>query len=125
MQFVRLVVGLMRLIITNMKILKIIQQAVPVIYMIVLIPFIKNDIMLALMDIIIIAMSLVVHKEKNDFIFLAFGLIALTISESFFIMTGVETFVRHSLFGIMPIWLPVLWAYAFVAIKRSIIILNK
>ena len=115
----------MRLIITNMKILKIIQQAVPVICMIVLIPFIKNDIMLALMDIIIIAMSLVVHKEKNDFIFLAFGLIALTISESFFIMTGVETFVRHSLFGIMPIWLPVLWAYAFVAIKRSIIILNK
>lgn len=93
--------------------------------MIAFIPFIKDDIMLALIDSVIIAMSLVLHREKNDFTFLAFGLIALTISESFFIMTGVERFMRHSLFGIMPMWLPILWAYAFVAIKRSIIILNK
>jgi hypothetical protein len=45
--------------------------------------------------------------------------------EYLFISTGVETFNRNSLFGIMPLWLPLLWAYAFVAIKRSVILLNS
>jgi hypothetical protein len=46
-------------------------------------------------------------------------------SEYFFISTGVETFARNSLFGLMPLWLPFLWAYAFVVIKRAVIILSK
>lgn len=49
----------------------------------------------------------------------------MTISESFFIGTGVETFVRSSLFNIMPIWLPLLWAFAFVIMRRIIVILDK
>jgi len=36
----------------------------------------------------------------------------------------VETFVRNSLFGLMPLWLPFLWGYGFVAIKRGIKILE-
>ncbi|MBU0626560.1 hypothetical protein KKH82_03935 [Patescibacteria group bacterium] len=46
-------------------------------------------------------------------------------AEYFFVSTGVETFNRRSFMGIMPLWLPVLRAYAFVAIKRAIVILNK
>ncbi len=49
----------------------------------------------------------------------------MIISEYLFIKTGVETFTRNSLFGLMPLWLPFLWAYAFVVIKRAIKILDK
>jgi hypothetical protein len=106
------------------KILKIILEAVPILLMIVLIPIIKDDYYLLLSFIIIIAISLYIKYEKDDYKFFIFGLIALTLSEYLFISVGVETFNRNSLFGIMPIWLPILWAYAFIAIKRSINILK-
>ena len=48
----------------------------------------------------------------------------MIIAEYFFVSTGAETFLRKSLFGIMPLWLPFIWAYAFVAMKRAINILN-
>lgn len=48
----------------------------------------------------------------------------MLIFESIFILTGVEVFQRNSLFGIMPLWLPFLWAYGFIAIKRTIRILD-
>ncbi len=41
-------------------------------------------------------------------------------SEYFFISTGVETFIRNSLFGVMPLWLPILWGYGFIAIRRGV-----
>ncbi len=58
-------------------------------------------------------------------IIIMIGLIAITLSEYFFINTGVETFARQSLFGVMPLWLPLLWGYGFVAIKRSVKIIEK
>lgn len=92
--------------------------------MIGLIPIVQNDYFLAFCYALIIAISLFIKKEKNDFVFLAFGFIGMIIFESFFISTGVETFIRNSLFGLMPLWLPFLWAYAFVAMKRSIKIIE-
>jgi hypothetical protein len=50
---------------------------------------------------------------------LGFGFIFMTLSEYLFISTGVEVFERDSLFGLMPLWLPFLWGYGFVVIKRS------
>jgi hypothetical protein len=49
----------------------------------------------------------------------------MTFFECIFILTGVETFIRNSLFGIMPLWLPFLWAYGFVVIKRAIAIIES
>lgn len=54
---------------------------------------------------------------------LVFGFVVITFFEYIFVSTGVETFVRNSLFGIIPLWLPFLWAYGFVAIKRSVTLL--
>lgn len=69
---------------------------------------------------------LLYHKrEEYDLAAYVIGLIALTISEAFFVSTGVESFLRVSLFGLMPLWLPFLWAYVFVAIKRSLKILGE
>ena len=68
--------------------------------------------------------SFSIKKEKNDLPLFVFGFLFMTISESLFISTGVEKFQRISFLGIMPVWLPFLWAYGFVAIKRAVGILD-
>jgi hypothetical protein len=93
--------------------------------MIGLIPLIQNDFLLAAVYVVFIAVTLAIKREKNDWIFLVFGFVGLFCSEYFFISTGVETFNRHTLLGVMPFWLPFLWAYAFMIIGRSIRILDK
>jgi hypothetical protein len=107
------------------KIVKIAVESLPVILMIALIPCIKNDFVLTAVYICIVAICLLIKKEKGDFVFLTFGFCAMIVSESIFISTGVETFIRNSLFGLMPLWLPFLWAYAFVAMRRSIKIIES
>lgn len=99
-------------------------NSLPVLIMIGLIPLIKNDLILTLFYIAIIILSLFIKKEKNDFSVFMFGFIMMIIFESIFISTGVETFIRNSLFGIMPLWLPFLWGYGFIAIKRGVKILD-
>lgn len=93
--------------------------------MIGLIPVIANDYALAAVYVAFIAGLMLIKSEKNDWAALIFGLIGITISEYIFISTGVETFTRNSLFGIMPLWMPLLWAYAFVTIKRSLRVLDR
>ena len=105
------------------KIISILGEAIPLIIMIDLIPFITNDDVLTLIYICIIATGLIIKKEKNDFLILIAGFFIMVLSESFFISTGVETFTRTSLLGIMPLWLPFLWAYAFIVMRRSLAIL--
>lgn len=92
--------------------------------MIGLIPVITNDYTLTLLYIVIILISLKIKKTKNDILIFSVGFVGMIISEYIFISTGVETFTRNSLFGLMPLWLPFLWGYGFVAIKRSIETLN-
>ncbi len=102
----------------------ILLNALPVAIMIVLIPLISNDIVLTLAYVIVIAFAFMIKREKNETKVFFFGFIIMIICEYFFVSTGVETFQRNSLFGMMPLWLPFLWAYGFVAIKRSIEILK-
>ncbi len=109
------------------KALFIFLEAIPVLIMIGLIPIVKNDYILALIYLFITVAWIFrakVEDRSREVIVFFFGLIALTISESIFVSTGVEAFQRRTLFGIMPIWLPVLWGYGFVAIKRGLKILN-
>lgn len=106
------------------KTIKIFEETIPVIIMIGLIPLISNDYLLSILYILIIAICLFLKKEKGDFIFMGFGFIVMIISESIFISTGVEVFIRNSLFGLMPLWLPLLWAYVFVVMRRSLKILE-
>jgi cadmium resistance protein CadD (predicted permease) len=93
--------------------------------MIALIVPIRNDYILTTLYGLIIVALLFLRKEKNDILILVVGGIAMTISESFFIATGVEVFQRNSLFGLMPLWLPLLWAYGFIVISRSLGIINR
>ena len=107
------------------KVLQIFLTAIPIILMVAFIPIFKNDYILTGIYVLIIAVSFFIKYEKKDYIFFIFGLIAMTIFEYYFLSVGVESFKRNSLFGLMPLWLPVLWAYSLVAMKRAIIILDK
>ncbi len=93
--------------------------------MVGLIPFIHNDYTLTTLYCLIIIISFLIKREKNELTLFVFGFIIMTISESLFINTGVETFTRNTLFGIMPLWLPFLWGYGFIAIKRGVAVLEK
>ncbi len=106
------------------KCISILMQSTPVLAMIGLIAVVKNDYYLTVLYLLIIFISLVFSYQKGDYKYLLFGFFIMIISEYIFISTGVETFMRNSLFGIMPLWLPILWAYAFLVMKRSIIILG-
>jgi len=106
------------------KILKIILNILPIALMLILIPIIKNDYLLALIYVIIIILSFVLSYEKKDLLFLLTGLIGMFLGEFFFLKTNIEVFNRTSLLGIMPLWLPFLWAYVFVIIKRIMNILK-
>ena len=105
------------------KISYILIEAFPVLLMIWLIPIVPNDYLLTLMYIALIDLFLRIKKESKDALMLGLGFCIMTLAEVIFVLTGVETFTRNSLFGIMPLWLPFLWAYSFVAIKREIMIL--
>ena len=107
------------------KPIKIFLNALPVLVMIGLIPLVKNDYWLSGIYVIIIIASLLIKKTKNDIVVLVFGFVIMIVSEYIFTSTGVETFNRNTLFGLMPIWLPFLWSYGFVAIKRSVEVLNS
>ena len=106
------------------KLTQIILNALPVLLMIALIPFIKNDYILAGIYVLIIVIALLVKRKKNDILVLFFGFFIMIVSEYLFVSTGVEKFERNSLFNLMPVWLPFLWSYGFVAIKRAIQILD-
>lgn len=106
------------------KIFSILLTAFPILIMIGLIPVVTNDYTLTVIYIAIIFVALGKKRNHHNLPTLIFGFIIMLISESIFVSTGVETFNRHSLLGLMPLWLPFLWAYVFVAIKRAVEILG-
>ncbi len=103
----------------------VIVYSIPILIMIGLIPFITNDYLLTGVYVLFIAALLSIKSEKNDLLALVFGFVGITMSEFFFVSTGIEVFLRETLFGLMPLWLPFLWAYAFVTIKRCLRILDN
>jgi hypothetical protein len=100
-------------------------NTIPVLLMIGLIPLIQNDYLLSIFYILIIGASFLIKLERKDLIVFSFGFLVMIVSEYLFISTGVEVFIRNSLFGLMPLWLPFLWGYGFVVIKRSVRILEN
>ena len=106
------------------KFWRILVQIIPIVLMIALIPLVKNDYWLLSAYVVVIIIALSIKYEKRDWIFLTFGFFGMIIPEYIFTSTKVEIFNRNSLFGLMPIWLPFLWGYAFLVMKRVVAILE-
>ena len=107
------------------KSIAILKETLPIFLMVGLIPVVKNDYFLTVLYSIIICCMFVITRKKYDSVIFITGFVSMTFFESIFLMTGVETFIRNSLFGIMPLWLPFLWAYGFVVMKRSLNIIQE
>ncbi len=90
-----------------------------VLLMVGLIPLVKNDYILTGVFVFIILVDAIVRKNRSERMAILFGFFAMTMFEYLFVATGVETFSRQSFLGVMPLWLPFLWAYGFLAIKRG------
>ena len=103
----------------------ILYEAFPVWLMIGLIPIIQRDTVLTTVYCLIIILAFMIKHERHDMVIFCFGFVIMILVELFFVSTGVETFTRNSLFGFIPLWLPFLWGYGFVAIKRSVRILGE
>lgn len=103
---------------------KTIFEALPVLLMVLLIPFVSNDLTLTLIFSVVIIASFYVKLGKGDLTLFFSGLALMTLFEAIFVSTGVETFTRKSLFGMMPLWLPLIWGYGFVVIKRFVVMLK-
>jgi hypothetical protein len=106
------------------KTARIFLDSTPVFAMIALIPFVPNDYILVAIYAAIIAFEFSLRKGKDDLLIFVIGFFVMLVSESAFVATGVETFTRNTLLGVMPLWLPVLWGYAFVAIARGLRIID-
>jgi hypothetical protein len=106
------------------KTVSIAANVAPILLMIALIPLVSDDYALTALYGVIIIAAFIIKRKRRDLAAFGFGLIGMFFSEWLFIATGVETFTRNSLFGLMPLWLPFLWAYGFVVIKRSLEILG-
>ncbi len=106
------------------KITNVFVNIIPILVMILLIPFIQNDYILTVVYVGIIIISFWVKRERGEILVFFLGFFMMMLSEMIFINTGVETFVRNTLFNLMPLWLPFLWGYGFVVIKRSLKILE-
>jgi hypothetical protein len=92
--------------------------------MVILISVFKNDYILTAVYILLIIILFFIKREKNEFLIFVFGFFAMIFAEYIFIETGVEIFLRNSFLGIMPLWLPFLWGYGFVVIKRCSYLLD-
>jgi len=108
----------------NKKLPAIVIYCIPLVIMIGLIPYVQDDHSLALLFILFILAVMLTKPEKYDVAALTLGIVLATIFELFFVSTGVETFTRASLFSLIPAWLPFLWGYIFVAIKRVLNLLR-
>ena len=104
---------------------EILYNALPILAMMGLVPLVLNDYLLAIICIAIIIGAFFVKISKHDLTIFAVGFFTMILVEALFIRTGVETFNRNSLLGIMPIWLPIIWGYGFVSIKRLIEIIER
>ncbi len=100
------------------------EYALTIVVMLVAIPYVTNDYLLVFLYLFTPLLLFRLAPERYDAEAYLFGFIGVTICELLFIHTGVETFNRTTLFGVMPIWLPFLWAYAFVVIKRVLKLLT-
>lgn len=97
-----------------------IKYFVSVLVLIALIPVIKNDYVLAVVYTVAILIAMTGRfRDGLEWTFVVIGFVAIGLSEYYFVSVAkVETFTHRTLFGLMPFWLPFLWAFIFLGIKR-------
>ena len=104
---------------------RVLTSMLPVVVMIALIPLVRNDIVLAVIYTLFILVTLAIRQDRKDLVLLGVGLVIPTIGEILFVATGAEVFTRDVLIFGIPLWLPLLWGYVFVMMRRGVAALER
>ncbi len=95
--------------------------SVPILLMIAMLPIVPGEFArMAIFALITLAALLIIKAGKLDWFLFTFGFVVMSFFEYIFVATSVETFLQRTYLGVMPLWLPILWGYSFVALRRGI-----
>ena len=104
---------------------KIILELVPIaLIMIFVFLFYLNNLILTLLILAVIIVSLLVNFQKHEVWIMIIGTPIIMIIEYLLVRSGAESFSNPVVFG-LPIWLPFIWAYGLVVMKRIAMFLSK
>ena len=104
----------------------ILAQTIPIISGVLLTYiFWRNSLLLALIYIAAIAVVLKIKYYSGDFFALIYGfLLGLFVEVIGTSLAGYQSFAKPDFLGI-PIWLPVVWAYGLMAMKRIGVLMRE
>ena len=98
--------------------LKLAKQALPIIIFPICLLITQNELAIAIVLIFMTAITFWISYEKNEYRVFLLGLIlGLVMEIGGDAIYKMQYWDNGSLFGI-PIWLPFLWAYGFIIIRR-------
>ena len=101
------------------KLSKVFIETLPILFGILLsYLFWQNNILLFIIYLVLTLGLIYFHKDKAEFVIFAYGILIGAIVEVIGTqISGYQSFTKPDLGGI-PMWLPVVWGYGFVAMKR-------
>lgn len=80
--------------------------------------FWQNNVLLFIIYLVLTLGLIYLHKDKTEFVIFAYGILIGAIIETIGTqISGYQSFTKPDFDGI-PMWLPVVWGYGFVAMKR-------
>lgn len=108
------------------KFLKVFVETLPILFGILLsFLFWQNNVLLFILYIVLTAMLIYIHKDKSEFIIFAYGVVIGAIVEIIGTrVSGYQSFANPD-FGVIPMWLPIVWGYGFIAMKRIGMVLQS
>jgi len=108
------------------KISKVFIETLPIFFGILLsYLFWENNMLLFIIYLALTLGLIYFHKDKIEFIIFAYGILVGAIVEIIGTqVSGYQSFTKPD-FGGIPIWLPVVWGYGFVAMKRISFVLKN
>ncbi len=98
---------------------EVISETVPILFGILLsYLFWRNNILLAIIYLAFTVGLILWHKDSTEFFIFVYGIIIGALVETVGTqISGYQSFAKPDFAGI-PMWLPIVWGYGFVAMKR-------
>ena len=101
------------------RLLKVLIETLPILFGILLsYLFWQSNVLLFIIYFVLTLGLIYFHKDKTELVVFIYGILIGTIVEVIGTqISGYQSFTKPD-FGGIPMWLPIVWGYGFVAMKR-------